>query len=78
MGLALVNLVGFGCVRDSKVLDKNARNKIETLARMEMIRRDDSLTRICDSLYYEVFNSVKDSVYAVRQREILDLILQDK
>lgn len=65
------------CAGETKKLDKTTRQVVESLARTEMIRLDDSLKVVCDSLYAETFERVKDSLYAARQQEIQQIILEE-
>jgi hypothetical protein len=65
------------CADEAKKLDKTTRQVVESLARTEMIRLDDSLKVACDSLYAETFERVRDSLYAARQEEIQQILLEE-
>jgi hypothetical protein len=65
------------CADETKKLDKTTRQVVESMARTEMIRLDDSLKVVCDSLYTETFERVKDSLYAARQEEIQQILLEE-
>jgi hypothetical protein len=65
------------CKRDEDKLDKTTRQLIESLARTEMIRLDDSLKTICDSIYAATYEHIKDSLYTVRQAEIQQIISEE-
>jgi hypothetical protein len=73
----LITLALLSCSSDHKGLDKTTRQKIESLARTEMIRLDDSIKVACDSIYQLTFNHVKDSLFEVRTREIEQIILEE-
>jgi hypothetical protein len=69
--------ISTGCTREKQSLDKTTRQMIEGLARLEMVRLDDSLKRVCDSLYHQAFLSVKDSLYTLRQLEMQQIINEE-
>ena len=65
------------CGSEEAKLDKTTRQQIESLARTEMIRLDDSLKTICDSIYATTYKQVIDSLYNVRQAEIQQIISEE-
>jgi len=77
-----VIITGFGlllfaitaCSPDQRGLDKSTRQLIESLARTELIRRDEEVKQACDSIYQYWFDRGKDSIYALRVREIEQII----
>ncbi len=75
--LLLAGALITSCKRDDDKLDKTTRQMIESLARTEMIRLDDSLKTICDSIYAATYEQVKDSLYTVRQAEIQQIISEE-
>jgi hypothetical protein len=73
----LISLTLFSCSNEQRGLDKTTRQMIESLARTEMIRLDDSIKIACDSIYKVTFDHVKDSLFEVRTREIEQIILEE-
>ena len=67
-------MISFSCSPDQRGLDKSTRQYVESLARTELIRRDEELKKACDSIYNHWYEIGRDSIYALRIREIEQII----
>ncbi len=73
----LISLSLFSCSNEQRGLDKTTRQMIESLAKTDMIRLDDSIKIACDSIYKVNYEHVKDSLFEVKTREIEQIILEE-
>lgn len=58
------------CGDESRTLDKNTRQLVETLARSKVISMDSTIKIECDRIYQTWYEKTVDSLYKIRRYEI--------